>query len=487
MAVTAGKGRTSRSNGARLLNLFAEYQSDTRRTIIYGTPGTARFAVLPTYPVKAMVVMGNVLYAVSGSGLYQVNWNGNVTLVGSVVMAGPRVSIATNGTHLVFVDGLKGYAYSPSAGMVEFSGDGWYPASTVTYQDGYFIFNRKSTGQFFISDLLSITLDPTMWATAERAPDNAECVISDLKSLWIFGPDGGEVWYNSGDTDFPFERISGAYIEIGILAPSTAVSYDNSIFWLGSDRSIYRTNGYSPQRISTEAVEHAINAAQIDDAFAYAYTEEGHRFYVITFPSLRMTWCYDMTTGGWHERGHYEHGRHHSNCFCFAYGKNLVGDFQSGTIYVMDMDVYDDEGAPIVREMIPPQLMTNDFVTMYALELNLDQGENFSRTTFELASRRIEQEGGGGLLFENGRAVLMESDAERLIANNMAAPQVMMQFSDDNQKTWSKERFKRLGSVGRYDNRVRWGPLGRFRQRHLKFRITDPIPVVINWIGAEYG
>ena len=31
--------------------------------------------------------------------------------------------------------------------------EGWYPSSMVTYMDGYFIFNRTGTGQFFISEL----------------------------------------------------------------------------------------------------------------------------------------------------------------------------------------------------------------------------------------------------------------------------------------------------------------------------------------------
>lgn len=452
MPVSSNGGRSDSSDGSRLVNLFANIlpdSSDGPKVVLYGTPGTTLFAALPTWPVLAMIEMGDKLYAVTASRLYRVEWYGAYVDLGAVSIAGGRVSIATNGIQIVFVDGTKGYYYSESDGLHELLGDGWYPATTVTFHDGYFIFNRAGTGQFFISNLLDITFDATMWATAEQAPDNTLCVISDKRLLWIFGKESGEVWIDTGNSLFPFERVPGTFIEVGILAPYTAAMIGGSIFWLGSDGCVYRTNGYNQQKVSSEAVEYSINTPLIEDAFAYTYSEEGHQFYVLTIPNKKITWVYDLATQLWHERSHFIFGRHISNCFCrlSKYGINFVGDFQNGNIYVMSMDSYTDDGAPIKHEAVFPQIHARgQGVTMYSLEIE------------------------------------MENDAQSL-----ESPQVMMQWSDDGKKTWSKERWKPLGAIGEYRRRAKWGPLGLFIRRNVKFTITDPIKVVINGVFAEYG
>jgi hypothetical protein len=437
------------SNGSRLVNLFANVDpNDPAEYKLFGTPGTSVFATLPTFPILAMIEMDDAFYVVTATHLYQVEWYGTYTDLGSVSLSGERVSIATNGTHLVFVDGLVGYSYSVAGGIAQFSGDGWYPANTVTYDDGYFVFNRAGTGQFFITELLDVTIDPTMWATAEAAPDDTLCVISNQRILFLLGAQSGEMWYDAGDPLFPYQRISGAFIEVGITSPYTAAKADNSVFWLGSDGIVYRTNGYNALKVSTPAIEYALNTPLINDAFAYTYTEEGHMFYVLTVPSKRLTFVYDITMKLWHERSHFHFGRHVSNCFCriTKYGLNLVGDFQNGNIYTMSMDAYSDDGTAIKREVVLKQLDAGvPGATMYSAEIEMEH-----------------------------------------TGPNIESPTVTLQWSDDGKRTWSKERVKPIGAAGEFNRRAKWGPLGFFQRRNLKFTITDQIPVVINGVFAEY-
>jgi hypothetical protein len=96
------------------------------------------------------------------------------------------------------------------------------------------------------------------------------------------------------------------------------------------------------------------NLTTVSDAFAYIYKQEDHEFYVLTFPTDNLTFCYDLTTKSWHKReslvsGVY--GRHLSNCTVSCFGKVLVGDYQSGTIYNMDTQVYTDNSVPIRRKL----------------------------------------------------------------------------------------------------------------------------------------
>lgn len=447
--VTASrKGRSEAANGSRLINMFVEaLPADSKSPVVlYGTPGTALFTELPTLPVMAFEEMDGEVYAVTKTNLYTVDSTGAYVDLGAVSLS-RRVSIATNGIQLVMVDGNKGYYYSKETGIKELSGPGWYPANTVTYQDGYFIFNRSDTGEFFISDLLSVAFNPLKYATAESAPDDSLCVLSSHRELWIFGKKSTEIWFVTDDPDFPFERISGVSSERGIGAAHSAVIMDNSVVWLGDDGIVYRANGYTPQRISTHAVETDIAKGDISDGFAYTYSEEGHLFYVLTFQSQKKTWVFDAATSEWHERTHIQWGHHHGNCYIKAFNKHLIGDFQNGCIYMLDMAAYSDTVDDIERVMVSPPIHNNrSGAVMWAFELDMESG---------------------------------------VAAPAGVTPYAYLDYSDDKGKTWSNIKKASIGKVGEYLKRVKWWQLGRFLQRQVRVKITARIPVVVMGAYAE--
>lgn len=445
-AIASNSTKSEDANGSRLVNLYAEALPPDSKTqvALYGTPGTKVFSLLPTPQVKALHTLNGVLYAITAKRLYSIDMFGSATEIGVVSMSG-MVSVATNGIDLVFVDGNSGYAYSPSKGLRVLSGDGWYPANTVTYQDGYFIFNRAGTGQFFLSDLLSTDFDPLKYATAEGSPDDAVAVLSDHRELWVFGTKTIEIWYNSGNADFPFERMQGAFIERGCQSANSIAKIDNSVFWLGDNGVVYRATGYQPQRISTHGIENRIGESN-QDAFAYTYTDDGHVFYVLTLPNDKLTLVFDVSTGLWHERSHYQWGRHHASCYTFAYGQHFVGDFQNGNVYTLDKHYYKDNTDPIKRIAISPPIHS-------------------SRNRLVMNRFELDMQSGIGLVTGQG--------------DN---PQAMLQWSDDSGKTWSNEHWSAIGRTGKYLTRVAWNRLGMFRQRQLKVQITDPVPVSI--LGA---
>ena len=43
----------------------------------------------------------------------------------------------------------------------------------------------------------------------------------------------------------------------------------------------------------------------IADAIGFTYTQRGHKFYVLTFPTGGLTLVYDIAQGLWHERQSY--------------------------------------------------------------------------------------------------------------------------------------------------------------------------------------
>lgn len=419
---------------------------------LINTPGLAFFCELPTFPVLALHVISDKAFAVTPTKLYQVFKNGTFNELGDVDVSGV-VKMEDNGNQLVIVDGFKGFYYDlTTAEVKQITTDGFYPCSTVTYQDGYFIFERKGTGQFFISNLLDITFDPLDFATAEGQPDDLVAVLSDHRELFLFGTESIEVWYNSGAADFPFERNQGAFVEKGCGAKYTVSKQNNTVYFVGSDLMVYQMTGYSPVRISSHAVEQTLKGVSLDDAFSYVYQDEGHLFYVLTIPARNLTWCYDISTGAWHQRQSYQFGRHQASNAIYFDSKTLVGDFQNGRIYQLSSNFYTDDGEPVVREFVLPTVNNGrEFLTVDSFELDMTTGV--------------------GLLMGQGDD-----------------PEIRVYFSKDQGRTYS-ESFKRglIGKMGDYSARVKVNRFGCGRQFTFKVEISDPIKIDIGgaWIEVR--
>lgn len=454
-ASASKSGRSTKANGSRLINLFAEaLPSDSKSPmVLHGTTGSEFFAELPSLPVLGLHVMQGELFAVTREHLCKISRTGKVETLGELYISS-IVSMADNGTDLVFVDGWRGYTHNKTDGLKRLSGSGWYPANSVTYQDGYFIFNRKGTGQFFISDLLSTEFSPLEFATAEGAPGDTVKVISSRRQLWLLGEHTVEHWWNRGVGSPPFDRVQGAFIERGCIAPDSVAKTDTAVIWLGDDRVFYLSAGEGLNRISTHAVEFDLKDGEVSDAQAFVYSEEGHQFYVCTFPHLNKTWCFDVATGLWHER-QTEDGRHLANSHAVFNGDNIVGDYRNGKLYRLSMDTFKDGDAFIKRTAIsPPVHAGRNKATVWNLELDMESGVG-----------------------------LFDPDAYG------HDPQAMLSWSNDGGNTWSNQHWKPIGKDAQFLTRVRWSRLGSFRQRHFKLEILDPVPVSILGATAEvsYG
>jgi hypothetical protein len=233
---------------------------------------------------------------------------------------------------------------------------------------------------------------------------------------------------------------------------------DNTVYWLTSDErgygTVQRANGYSPQRVSTHAVEFAISQmSRIDDAVAYTYQQEGHSFYVLNFPTAQQTWVFDAATDLWHQRAWRDPAddtlkQDRVQCQMNFAGETIAGDWETGKLYVLDLDYFTDNGDPIPRIRACPHLATPDYQWQFFHALQVDMQTGVGLTT------------GQG------------SD-----------PKAMLQWSDDGGYSWSNELWAPIGKVGERRARVKWRRLGRSRDRVFKVTVTDPVRVVM--VGAS--
>lgn len=444
--------RSLNLNSQRSVNLFVHIDTRGGKSVksLLGTAGLKSFADTGKAGVRGLYEGADgSLYAVSYNTFFTIDETGTVTARAATLNTNSgHVWIESNGTQIMIVDGRYGYIYTIATGVLTQITDADFPIpSSLTYQDGYFIVTSKDTGRFYISSLN----DGTAWAaldftTADAHPDYAKSCFSYNRDLIVFGKKTMEPFRNTGNVDFPFERIGGAVQKVGIDAPASVSEVDNSILWLDNYLRVVRMEGYVPVVKSTPQIEYQFSTySKTDDAFSFGYIQNGHAFWQLTFPTAMKTWVYDITTNEWHERASYpNYDRHRANCYVKAFNKHLVGDYLNGKIYELDYDTYTDDGQSIRRDR-------------YAAHLS-NEHRNITYDQFELECER-----GVGLTTGQG------SD-----------PQVMLRVSGDGGFNFGNYIWRSLGKIGKRSHRPKWERLGSHRNLVVHVRISDPVSIVFN-------
>jgi hypothetical protein len=481
----------------RMVNLFPEIipEGGKEPAFLNRAPGLTLLATVGTGPIRGLWTFNGIGYVVSGSQLYKITNSYVSTLLGTVSGTGP-VSMADNGTQLFVACNGPSYIYNSLTNVFVQITDPDFPgALTVGYLDGYFVFIEPNSQKVWVTALLEGTsVDPLDFASAEGSPDNLVGMIVDHREVWLYGTNSVEVWYDSGNADFPLQRIQGAYNEIGCAATFSVAKLDNGLFWLGADARgqgiVYRANGYTGQRVSTHAIEYAIAQYPIiSNAVAYTYQQEGHAFYVLTFPSANATWVYDVSTQTWHERAAFSNGlflRHRSNCQMAFNSEIVVGDFSNGNLYAFDLDVYADNGAPQkwLRSWraLPTGQNNLTRTAHHSLQLDCQSGVGINNSSGTDPTYLLT-ESGLFIITESGDYLVSVAEGTPTVGSD---PQVMLRWSDDGGHTWSNEHWATLGKIGIYQQRVFWRRLGmtlKLRDRVYELSGTDPVKIAI--MGAE--
>jgi hypothetical protein len=339
--------------------------------------------------------------------------------------------------------------YALNFSVIPNSDGAFQGANVVDVVDNYFVYNRPNTQQFGSSNPLSPISSALAFSSKDGSPDDLVSLIVDHRELYLMGEVSSEVWVDSGLFPFAFQRIPGTSTQHGIAAKFSIARLGNSFAYVSRNirgqAQIMMMNGYIPTRISTHAVEQTLTDQYIADARAWTYQLEGHEVYVVSFPTLDLTWAYDITTNMWHkwlwvDTNNVFH-RHRGNCHASFQGLNLVGDWEDGNVYQLDALNYTDNGHEIRRIRRAPHLIS-DYQRQYFHEL------------------QIHFQPGVGL-------------------PDGSAPQAMLRWSDDGGSTWSNEHWSSIGVQGAYKNRAIWRRLGQSRDRIFEVVVTDPINAVI--------
>lgn len=461
-------GRARIISPCRTVNLYPEVEDgETSENIkaLIGCPGYNSVVTASSTGICRQLYTTSTdrFLGIFGGSLVEMSTAEAITSRGTLETTYGNCRMCDNGTQVLMVDGTDGYIFNLSTNVLTKIAGTNFPANadSCIFTDGYFLASSITSGQF----QFSASYDGTTWnaldfATAEYSADPIVGIAKTSNgTIWFIGKQSLELWNNVGVANLPWRRIQGSVKEIGCYAQYSIASDGNSVFWLGDGKNgygtVFRGIGYEVARVSTNAIEYLIDRqTSIDEAIGYTYSEEGHLFYVLTFPSS-LTIVYDITTGKWHERSSYNAAtgleeRNFAQWFTFFNGKNYVGSNKNGQIYEMSLDLYDENGTAIIGKIITPTISDeNRLIRHKKLEIDMEKG--------------VGLEG--------------ESD-----------PVLMMKYSDDGGHTYGNiDSTQSPGGIGEYSTRSRWQLLGMSRNRSYEISISDPVKRVISNAFLEVG
>lgn len=456
---------TRKADCQRTVNMYpktVESGAGKSEYVLEEIPGLTVFADLASGPIRGCYsTTRGASYWVAGSAAFKLLADGTSTNLGSLATSVGHVEMAANAEQLGIVDGPNGYYVTLADDTFgRISSSAFYGSKTIDVIDGYALFTRPDTGQFYIADVNDInSLDALDFATAEGSPDNLVAVIADHRIARLFGTHTTEGWFDVGNgADMPFSRDQSSFSQVGSSAPHSIRLVANSLMFIGQNAEgngiVYMTTGNDIQRVSTHAIEEMLReSTDIDESRAYTYQDGGHLFYCLNVPGLDTTLCFDASTRAWHDRAELvdgEYAQHRATCHTHAFGLHLLGA-DDGKVYKFDRNVFTNDGDPLVRDRITPHSANPSIVRQFF-------------GTFEL-------------------------DASAGDAAVGVTPVVQLRYSNDGGKTWSTWRARELGQIGRHGKRVRWlmNGSGLDRVWHLRTIANAPYSVIRAVCAARDG
>lgn len=436
-------GRTPVIDTQTMINYYVEGDATDARGARYAvpTPGITLYGSFGSGAARAVYYYeGYGLLAVIGDTLYHITSNSAATALGTLATSTGRVQMVdngfANGHQVLLCDSLgNGYVFDSTAGTVTQltnATNGWPNGGvgTISWQDGYGLLTQNGTGVLWWTNAYDFTtINGLNFATAEGNPDNLVSCISDAVRVYLSGTRTTEVWYDQGLLNEAFARLPGAIYFQGSVAKYSAAIIDSSVVWLGCDKNgraqVLQARGTSaPLAISTATIEYWFNQySTVADAYAFTYQDQGHLFYILTFPTAGVTWAWDATTQQWHQRS--TNGLTNSWLpFDYTYrmdtAQHYVVDGSTNNIYYLDRTATTDNGVTITRQITGPYIINqHDRTFGNAVELmtNAALGSGPTSGTITLAwSKNNASSFGAGA--PNGGAVTFtftDSPTQRLI------------------------------------------------------------------------
>jgi hypothetical protein len=336
-------------------------------------------------------------FAVIGDALWEIDVRRVATNRGTVAIDANPATICSNGdfgSQLFVTSGGNGYIFDLTANTLTQIPALNGLATMGGFLDGYFLAFDGNTSTVYISDLNDHLLWETGLQKVQRSamPDRWLAMKVVGRFIWMLGEQTSEIWYDKGDL-VPLALYPGAQvIQYGIKAPFSPAIIGNYIIWLSQTASgkvcVCLGAGVTAQVISTPALDTALYTyTDADKAIGDAYSDRGHTFYLIGFDDNHITWCFDLETKLWHERGtwkpdEFRYDAWRPRFYAYAFGEHRMLDVQSRAVFRMSADITTDADGSFIRRMrrTPAIVSGNDRIFYSSLELLMEPGLGLTET-----------------------------------------------------------------------------------------------------------
>jgi len=475
----AAPARSGTIETERCVNLYpstVDSQGNAKKASLDGTPGLKPLGTLATSPGRGRWTEDGRTFTVSGDRLYEETFSPGYAAIdrGQILNDGHPVSSASNGdggTQRVFVGGgqLKVLNLTTNVLSAAIALPLTHLPVQVGFLDGYFLLSEADSLRVWFSALEN----GSSWGaldffTRSTASDRVVGMVTTLTRVWIFGSETSEAYENIGAALNPFQPIKGSLFPIGAASPWAISVDDDTIRWVGQSsrgRAVYQLAGYGGHAISTKAIATALEGyPSLANTEAFTYEQDGHHFYALTCPTAGdagVTWVWDATESLWHQRAGWDSVRGVETAWrvrghACVNGQHVVGSRDSGAVWTLDLDTFDDDGAVLRAVRRAPYLSDeNQLGFLDAIEIGTQAGVGLN-------------------------------------AGQGSDPQIRLNLSKDCGQTWPITRTTSLGVMGAYGQRVKWDKLGRTRLDRLVIEtvISDPVRRVLGpgaWVRVTPG
>lgn len=391
--------------------------------------------------------------AVSGGETHKITDSSgtNAQIAGDTFGTGTRVVFDNYGTDLYAANGAK-ILQIPNSGNVTAMADGDAP-TTVTHPvilDTYLLANQTSTGKSHYSDVGAPTSWSANFVTAEAKTDILQAQIAANLSLYLLGKFTLEIWRNDGST--PFVRELQGYIDSGTIAPYSFTLGGGSLYWLDQERNVVVLPGgtRTPIALSVPMNNYIQGFSTVTDAIGDYIVVGGRPYFVLSFPTEEKTLVWDVINKRFYEWGYwdssgavYENWLGNAYCLSPTWNVALVGDKNTGKIYTLDTDSYDDNGDTL-----------RTLIRTSHIDHNTQKYKKRSHSlTFQVKRSNV--------------------------ASEASVTSMTMRWRDNGKSSWSNERTVSLAQVGDTEFRGQLRRMGSYYSRQYEFVVSDDTPLVL--------
>lgn len=235
------------------------------------------------------IAWNGILYRVMGTKFVAVNSTGGVTEIGTIGGTG-QVTMTYGFDYLAIVSAGDMWLYDGSA-LAQVTDPDLGTVLDVVWVDGYFV---TTDGEFLVVTELNdpFAVDPLKYGSSEADPDPIVALLKLRNEVYALNRYTIEVFQNVGGTGFPFQRVTGAQVQKGVVGTHACCVFMENIAFIGSGQneapSVYLGANGTTAKIATREIDIILSGYDLSEVVMDARVDRGAQHLHIRLPDKTL-------------------------------------------------------------------------------------------------------------------------------------------------------------------------------------------------------